>query len=96
MAAKYVTPAELAELFAGLHPQADPHGRAQCGQTRRLENPLGRGLPLRKGAGEARRRTAAATAYRLHSVIILSQTERRGQRWKGTRISTKVPAKVRV
>ena len=32
----------------------------------------------------------------LHSGIILSQTERRGQRWKDTRISTKVPAKVRV
>lgn len=53
-------------------------------------------LRFEKSKGTGRHRSAAATAYRLHSVIILSQTERRGQRWKDTRISTKVPAKVRV
>ena len=49
-------------LLAGLCPDDHPRGQAQRREPRRVENPLGRGLPLRKGAGKGRHRDAAATA----------------------------------
>lgn len=72
MAAKYATTAELAERWLcspDYGPDDYPGGQAQRREPRRVENPLGRGLPLRKGARKGRHRDAAATASWVCSLI---------------------------